>query len=191
MPADSGRATQAAAFTTVLGPLTLERACYHCAGCRRGTCPRDRTLGLQATSLSPATTGMVGLTAAEVGFTKAGEPLAVLAGVGALDSDLHFVRVFASSPANSWAGRQPIPGTCHAWGYNEIGIEKLMILYFTSTAPISVNCTYSIADREVDDSVPTAAAREFGPSAQAIRTWVVQADRDVGKRSERAARRRT
>ena len=68
-------------FTTVLGPLTLERAYYHCDACRRGECPRDQALGLQATSLSPATTRMVGLTAAEVSFAKASELLMVLAGV--------------------------------------------------------------------------------------------------------------
>ena len=31
---------------------------------------------------------------------------------------------------------------------------------------------------------PGDLAREFEPSAQAIRTWVAQADRDVGKRSD-------
>ena len=50
-------------FITLLGPLTLERAYFHCDGCRTGVCPRDQTLGMQATSLSPATTRMVGLTA--------------------------------------------------------------------------------------------------------------------------------
>ena len=57
-------------FITLLGPLTLERAYYHCDTCRTGVCPRDQTLGMQATSLSPATTRMVGLTAAEVSFAK-------------------------------------------------------------------------------------------------------------------------
>ena len=68
-------------FITLLGPLTLERAYFHCDGCRTGVCPRDQTLGMQATSLSPATTRMVGLTAAEVSFAKTSELLAVLAGV--------------------------------------------------------------------------------------------------------------
>ena len=76
-------------FITLLGPLTLERAYYHCDACRTGVCPRDQALGMQATSLSPdlaralesATTRMVGLTAAEVSFAKASELLAVLAGV--------------------------------------------------------------------------------------------------------------
>ncbi len=53
-------------FTTLLGPLTLHRAYYHCDACRSGSCPRDQALGLQRTALSPATTRLVGLTAAEV-----------------------------------------------------------------------------------------------------------------------------
>ena len=68
-------------FTTLLGPLRLERAYDYCAACRRGSCPRDQALGLQDTSLSPATTRLVGLTAAEVSFAKASELLAVLAGI--------------------------------------------------------------------------------------------------------------
>ena len=67
-------------FTTLLGPLTLERA-YPCDACRRGSCPRDQALGLQRTSLSPATPRLVGWTAAEVSFAKASELLAALAGV--------------------------------------------------------------------------------------------------------------
>lgn len=33
---------------------------------------------------------------------------------------------------------------------------------------------------------PAALAREFEPSAQAIRNWVAQADRDEGRREEKA-----
>ena len=68
-------------FTTVLGPLTLERAYYHCDTCQAGVCPRDRALGLHETSLSPATTRMVGLAALSVSFAEAGELLKALAGV--------------------------------------------------------------------------------------------------------------
>ena len=68
-------------FTTLLGPLTLHRAYYHCAACRRGSCPRDRALGLQDTSLSPATARMVGLAATSVSFAEASEWMGELAGV--------------------------------------------------------------------------------------------------------------
>ena len=39
-------------FESVLGPLRLERAYYHCAACRRGFCPRDQALRLGLFSLS-------------------------------------------------------------------------------------------------------------------------------------------
>ena len=68
-------------FTSVLGELTLERAYYHCAACARGFCPRDRALGVPATSLSPAVTRLVGLTAALVSFQESSELLRELAGV--------------------------------------------------------------------------------------------------------------
>ena len=68
-------------FITLLGPLTLQRAYYHCDDCRRGSCPRDHALSLQNTSLSPAITRLVGLTAAELSFAKASELFAALAGV--------------------------------------------------------------------------------------------------------------
>ena len=68
-------------FLSVLGSLTLERAYYHCDTCRAGVCPRDRRLGLEDTSLSPATTRMVGLAAAEGSFAKASGLLWELAGV--------------------------------------------------------------------------------------------------------------
>ncbi len=68
-------------FTSVLGPLTLERAYYHCAACGTGVCPRDRARGLAATSLSPAVTRMVGLVGALVSFAEGSELLRELAGV--------------------------------------------------------------------------------------------------------------
>jgi hypothetical protein len=40
-------------FESVLGPLHLQRAYYHCEQCESGFCPRDRTLGLESFSLTP------------------------------------------------------------------------------------------------------------------------------------------
>ena len=68
-------------FTTALGELTLSRAYYHCEPCATGFCPRDRTLGLQDTALSPATTRMVGKSAAMVSFVESSELLHELAGL--------------------------------------------------------------------------------------------------------------
>ena len=68
-------------FTTALGEMTLERAYYHCRHCQEGFFPRDRALGMEKRSLSPAVTRMTGLAAAEVSFRRSGEMLQELAGL--------------------------------------------------------------------------------------------------------------
>jgi hypothetical protein len=66
---------------SVLGPLRLERAYYHCCGCGHGFCPRDRHLGIENTALSPALTRMTGTVGAMVSFQEGSELLRELAGV--------------------------------------------------------------------------------------------------------------
>ena len=68
-------------FASVLGPLRLKRAYFHCAACGHGFCPRDRQLGLHETSLSPAVTRMVAAVGALVSFQEGSQLLAELAGV--------------------------------------------------------------------------------------------------------------
>ena len=68
-------------FESVLGPLTLSRAYYHCEPCETGFCPRDHALGLQDGSLSPGVLRMVGRVGAMVSFEEGHELLAELAGV--------------------------------------------------------------------------------------------------------------
>ena len=68
-------------FETVLGPLTLQRAYYHCPACGAGCCPRDAALGLAGSSLSPAVLRMTGSAAALVSFAETSDLLAELAGV--------------------------------------------------------------------------------------------------------------
>ena len=72
---------RAKTFTSVLGPLRLERAYFHCARCGRGFCPRDRQLGLDNTVLSPAVTRMVGTVGAMLSFEEGSQLLAELAGL--------------------------------------------------------------------------------------------------------------
>ena len=82
---------RAKTFTTVLGSMTLERAWYHCPACGRGFSPRDRALGLENASLSPAVRRMVGIAAAEMSFGHASAALRELAGleVGAKQVERH------------------------------------------------------------------------------------------------------
>jgi hypothetical protein len=69
------------AVTTVLGPVTLRRAWYHCAACGHGFAPRDQQLGISGGSLSPGLAEMTALAGAEVPFTRAAGLLAGLAGI--------------------------------------------------------------------------------------------------------------
>ena len=85
-PCSCGKAARyagrrAKTFESVLGPLTLERAYYHCKPCKTGFYPRDRALGLKGVSLSPAVTRMNGLVGAMVSFKEGHELLRELAGV--------------------------------------------------------------------------------------------------------------
>ena len=84
----AGRTRRAAAATrplrggrdktviTVLGPVTLRRAWYHCAECRHGFAPRDQQLGITGGSLSPGLAEMTALAGAEVSFARAAGLLA-------------------------------------------------------------------------------------------------------------------
>jgi hypothetical protein len=67
--------------TTVLGPVRLTRAWYHCAECRHGFAPRDQQLGVPGCSLSPGLSEMTALAGAEVSFGRAAGLLAALAGI--------------------------------------------------------------------------------------------------------------
>jgi hypothetical protein len=68
-------------ITTVLGPVTLRRAWYQCAGCRHGFAPRDQQLGVPGGSVSPGLAEMIALAGAEVSFARAAGLLAGLAGI--------------------------------------------------------------------------------------------------------------
>jgi hypothetical protein len=68
-------------FDSVLGPLRLWRAYFHCGACNKGFCPRDRALGLEDESLSPGVLRMVGQVGAMVSFEEGRELLHDLANV--------------------------------------------------------------------------------------------------------------
>jgi hypothetical protein len=68
-------------FESVLGPLRLQRAYYHCANCQGGFCPRDRALRLELFSLTPGVLRLSGSTAALVSFEESSALLHELAGV--------------------------------------------------------------------------------------------------------------
>ena len=68
-------------FDTVLGPVTISRAWYHCTACGHGPAPRDAELGVAGQSMSPGLAAMTDRAAAARPFAKAAGLLADLAGV--------------------------------------------------------------------------------------------------------------
>jgi hypothetical protein len=66
---------------TVLGPVTVSRAWYHCAACGHGLAPRDAGLGAAGASMSPGLSAMTDRAAAAAPFARAAALLEDLAGI--------------------------------------------------------------------------------------------------------------
>ena len=88
-------------LSTVLGPVQVMRAWYHCAECGRGFAPRDEQLGVAGTSLSPGLTQMIARAGAEVPFGTAAALLADLAGIAVSAKTIE-----RSAEASGMAARQ-------------------------------------------------------------------------------------
>jgi len=69
------------AVDTVLGPVTVRRAWYHCRQCGHGLAPRDAELGVTGQVMSPGLRKMAARAAAAVPFAKAAALLGELAGI--------------------------------------------------------------------------------------------------------------
>jgi hypothetical protein len=67
--------------TTVLGPVRITRAWYHCAACKHGFAPRDQQLGVAGGPASPGLAEMIALAGAEVSFARAAGLISGLAGI--------------------------------------------------------------------------------------------------------------
>jgi hypothetical protein len=66
---------------TVLGPVMLRRAWYHCVACGHGSAPRDEQLGTAGQGMSAGLRKMTARAAAAVPFTAAARLISELAGI--------------------------------------------------------------------------------------------------------------
>ena len=69
------------AVVTVLAPVQVNRAYYHCASCGHGVIPKDQALDIVGTSLSPGVRRMMGRVGGEEAFAEGRRDLEELAGV--------------------------------------------------------------------------------------------------------------
>jgi hypothetical protein len=82
-------------ITTVLGPVTLHRAWYHCAGCKHGFAPRDRQLGVADATESP---GLFERAAHRMHYAKF-QKLGMLIGSGAIEGGIKAIVVQRATQA--------------------------------------------------------------------------------------------
>jgi len=68
-------------LVTVLAPVEVVRAYYHCAACHGGKIPKDEELDIAGTSLSPGVRRMVGHVGGKEAFEQGHVDLEVLAGI--------------------------------------------------------------------------------------------------------------
>lgn len=69
------------AFQTVLGPVRVRRAAYHCPACGRKVCPLDGVLGLPEAGISPRLETRLSLLATQESFEESCRLLTELTGV--------------------------------------------------------------------------------------------------------------
>ena len=66
---------------TVLSPMKVRRAYYHCADCQQGQVPKDRDLDIVATSFSPGVRRLMGRLGSKEPFDEGRADLEALAGI--------------------------------------------------------------------------------------------------------------
>jgi len=66
---------------TVLAPVAVQRAYYHCAACHAGVIPKDQALDIVATSFSPGVRRLMGRVGGKEAFAAGRQDLEELAGV--------------------------------------------------------------------------------------------------------------
>lgn len=72
---------RAKGVTTVLSPVKVQRACYHCRECKQCVIPKDRELDIEGTSFSPGVRRMMARVGAKESFEDGRLDLEDLAGI--------------------------------------------------------------------------------------------------------------
>jgi len=87
---------------TVLGPVTVERAYYHCSSCQAGMIPRDDALDIAGSSFSPGVRRMMSRVGSKEPFERGRQDLKELAGVEVTAKQVERVSEQMGQQAESW-----------------------------------------------------------------------------------------
>ncbi len=93
-------------LTTVLSPVDLSRAYYHCAPCAHGLIPRDQELDIVGTSFSPGARRLMSRVGSKESFRAGQEDLAVLAELPVNSKAVERISEATGEQAEAWMDQE-------------------------------------------------------------------------------------
>jgi hypothetical protein len=88
---------------TVLSPVTVRRAYYHCTTCESGVIPKDRELDIIGTSFSPGVRRLTGRVGSKEPFDEGRQDLAELAGIFVKTKEVERMAEATGEQIETWA----------------------------------------------------------------------------------------
>ena len=139
---------------TVLGPIQLQRAYYHCSGCQAGRIPKDDALDIVGSSFSPGVRRMMSRVGSKESFQNGRQDLKELAGLEVTAKQVERVSEQLGQQAQSWQAPASVPGSDKVVKLKSI--PKLYIAYDGTGVPVVARETEGRAGKQS----PQAKTRE-------------------------------
>jgi hypothetical protein len=140
---------------TVLGPVEVRRAYYHCPTCQAGMIPRDEVLDIVGSSFSPGVRRMMSRVGSKESFQDGRQDLKELAGLEVTAKQVERISEQLGQQAQSWQAPTYVPG-----GSGKVvklkSIPKLYIAYDGTGVPVVSRETEGRAGKQS----PQAKSRE-------------------------------
>ena len=112
-------AHRAKVLTGLLGSLRLTRAYYHCRACRKGFCPADAVLDLDAQDNTPAAREVISLAGAVEAFGQAATLLARMSGLRTSESTVQRTSEAAGADVGRRLARKETFGAAADWPWHK------------------------------------------------------------------------
>ena len=140
---------------TVLGPIEVQRAYYHCPRCRAGMIPKDEALDIVGSSVSPGVRRMMSRVGSKESFQDGCRDLQELASLTVTAKQVERVSEQLGQQAQSWQAPAYVSGTSDK-GVRLKSIPKLYIAYDGTGVPVVARETEGRAGQQS----PQAKTRE-------------------------------
>ena len=159
---------------TVLGPVEVERAYYHCPTCQAGIIPRDEALDIVGSSFSPGVRRMMGRVGSKESFQEGQEDLKELASLEVTAKQVERVSEQLGQQAESWRPTA-CPASDPGQGMVPQSLPTLYIAYDGTGVPVVPRETEGRAGKQS----PQAKTREVKIGCLFTQTTLDQQGRPV------------